>query len=185
MSHELLTKTKANMQKAIEAFGKEMGRLRTGRASLAILDHVRVEYYGSMVPLNQVATLGVPDPRCITITPYQADIIGDIEKAIEKENLGLTPVNEGKLIRLPIPQLTEERRKDLVKVLKTHAEEARVSVRHVRRDTMDILKKLEKDGEVTEDESKKLADEIQKMTNDFTTQIDGLVQKKEKEMMQV
>jgi len=144
MLEPLFQKSKAGMEKALEAFQKELSKMRTGRASLAVLDHVRVSYYGQMAPLNQVATLGVPEPRLITIVPWEPKMVAEIEKAIVKANLGFSPINDGKMVRLPIPPLTEERRKDLVKSMKHHGEEGRVSIRHARREAMDELKKLEK-----------------------------------------
>ncbi|MBX7147873.1 ribosome recycling factor [bacterium] len=173
------------MEKSLEALKNQFGKLRTGRASLNLLDDIRVDYYGQMVPLNQVATLGIPEPRLITIAPWEASIIPAIEKAIDKANIGLNPVSDGKLIRLPIPALSEERRKDLVKSLKGHGEDARVSVRHARRDAMDLVKKQEKDSALTEDDAKKAGTIIQKLTDDFIAKIDAMVQTKEKEIMQV
>ncbi len=173
------------MEKSLEAFQQELSRLRTGRASLAILDDVRVESYGQLMPLNQVATLGVPEPRLITITPWDASLIPSIEKAIEKAQIGVSPVNDGKMIRLPIPSLTEERRKELVKKIKQYAEESRVAVRHGRREALESAKKSEKEGGLTEDESKKLSHQIQSLTDDVIKRIDQAVSKKEAEIMQV
>lgn len=181
---QILSEPRKKMEKALESFQNELGRLRTGRASLSLIDHVRVDYYGQMVPLNQVATLGIPEPRLITIAPWESPMIAAIEKAIEKANLGLNPVNDGKLVRLPIPPLTEERRKDLVKMIKNSAEESRVAIRHSRRDAMDLAKKLEKEGKISEDDSKKASVQIQKLTDDFIAKIDEASGKKEKELMQ-
>lgn len=181
----LIDDTKKKMEKSLEAFQQELSRLRTGRASLAILDDVRVESYGQLMPLNQVATLGVPEPRLITITPWDASLIPSIEKAIEKAQIGVSPVNDGKMIRLPIPSLTEERRKELVKKIKQYAEESRVAVRHGRREALESAKKSEKEGGLTEDESKKLSHQIQSLTDDVIKRIDQAVSKKEAEIMQV
>lgn len=185
MAKEIIQQADANMKKALEALQKEISKLRTGRASISVLDDVRVEYYGQQVPLNQVATLGVPEPRMITVSPWEQNLIPEIERAIIKANIGLSPVNDGKLLRLPIPALTEDRRKDIVKVLKKHAEEARVSIRHARRDMIDGFKSLEKAKEMTEDEVKKATQDAQKLTDDFTAKVDSIVEKKEQEIMTV
>lgn len=180
-----LKESNERMEKAIEAFQRELSRLRTGRANLGILDDVHVDYYGQQMPLNQVATLGVPESRLITVQPWEANLIGEIEKAIEKANLGLTPQNDGKIIRLPIPPLTEERRKELVKGIKHHAEEAKVAIRHARREANEKFKKQEKAGEINEDDLKRLEKETQKLTDDHTDRIDSTVEKKEEEIMKV
>ncbi len=177
--------TTQKMEKSLEALKHHFGKLRTGRASLSLLDDIRVDYYGQMVPLNQVATLGIPEARMITISPWESSVISAIEKAIDKANIGLNPVNDGKLIRLPIPALSEERRKDIVKSLKAHGEEARVSVRHARREALDVIKKQEKDGELSEDLSKKAATLIQKLTDDYIAKVDQMMEAKEKEIMQI
>nr|WP_297212745.1 ribosome recycling factor [Thermodesulfovibrio sp.] len=180
-------KKKANekMTHAVEVFKKDLSTFRTGRASLSILDNIKVDYYGSMVPLNQVATLGIPEPRMITIQPWEQRMIGEIEKAIMKSDLGLTPINDGKTIKINIPPLTEERRKQLVKVVKKRAEEARVAIRNIRRDIIEEIKKAEKDKKLSEDESRRAQDEIQKITNSFIEKIDQLLEQKEKEIMEV
>lgn len=185
MLEPLFQKTKAGMEKALEAFQKELSKMRTGRASISVLDHVRVSYYGQMAPLNQVATLGVPEPRLITIVPWEQKMVAEIEKAIIKANLGFSPVNDGKMVRLPIPPLTEERRRDLVKSMKHHAEEGRVSIRHARREAMDELKKLEKDHKITEDDSKKESVRIQKVTDEYIAKLDAALAKKEEEILTV
>ncbi|MDO8519051.1 MAG: ribosome recycling factor [Deltaproteobacteria bacterium] len=185
MKEQTIEAAKTMMGKAVEAFSGEMTKLRTGRASLSLLDDVRVSYYGQMVPLNQVATLGVPDAKLITIAPWESKVIPDIEKAVKNANLGLNPINDGKMIRVPIPLLTTERRADLVKVLKVHAEEGRVAVRHARREAMETLKKLQKDSKITEDDLKKSETEVQKQTDAHVGRIDIAVAKKEKEITQV
>ncbi len=185
MIDQVIKHSKDLMDKSIEALQREMGRLRTGRASLAILEDVRVDYYGQKVPLSQVATLGVPEPRMLTVSPWQQNIIADIEKAIQNANLGLNPVNDGKLIRIPIPALTEERRRDLAKILKNHAEEAKIAIRQARRVAMDEFKKLEKDSKITEDDSKKASTQIQKHTDDYIVKVDDMTKKKEQEIMTV
>ena len=185
MSDKIFKDAQGHMEKALEAFQREVSKMRTGRASLNLLDDIRVEYYGQYLPLNQVATLGVPEPRMIMVTPWESNIIPAIEKAIEKANIGLNPVNDGKAIRLPIPTLTEERRRDFVKMLKSHGEESRLAIRQSRLEALDVAKKLEKEGKMTEDDSKKLSTQIQKLTDDFVAKIDAVVANKEKEILQV
>jgi ribosome recycling factor len=176
---------KARMEKAISDLQHEMAGIRTGRASLGILDHIRVDYYGTPTPLNQVANLHVPEPSLITIQPWDVSQIGPIEKAIRSSDLGLNPANDGKLIRLPIPPLTEERRKEIVKKLHAGAEHHRVAVRNIRRDGNEAVKKLLKDKKITEDEDKKAHDEIQKMTDLYMGKIDAAVKTKEKEILEI
>ncbi|WP_348650822.1 ribosome recycling factor [Thermodesulfovibrio sp. 1176] len=173
------------MNNAVEVFKKDLATFRTGRASLSILDNIRVDYYGSLVPLNQVATLGIPEPRTITIQPWEQKMVGEIERAIMKSDLGLTPINDGKTIKINIPPLTEERRKQLVKVVRKRAEEARVAVRNIRRDIIEEIKKAEKDKKLSEDDSRRIQDEIQKITNSFIEKIDKILEQKEKEIMEV
>lgn len=178
-------KATEKMNTTIEVFKKDLSSIRTGRASLALLEGITVDYYGTPTPLNQVATLGVPDPRQITIQPWDTKIIPDIEKAILKSNLGITPTNDGKIIRLNIPPLTEERRKELVKVAKKKAEDARIAVRNIRRDINEEIKKAEKEKLLSEDNAKKLHEEIQKITDSFIVKIDDILHNKEKEIMEV
>jgi len=173
------------MQASIEALKKKFASVRTGRASLSLLDGLTVDYYGTVTPLQQLASLSVPDSRQIVIQPWEQKIIPEIEKAIMKSDLGLTPMNDGKLIRINIPALTEERRKQLVKVVKKEAEDAKVAVRNVRREINEDLKKLEKEKHVSEDEIKKEHDEVQKITDSFIKKVDELLEHKEKEIMEV
>jgi len=173
------------MEKAISDLQHDMAMIRTGRASLGILDHIRVDYYGTPTPLNQVANLHVPEPALITIQPWDVSQIGPIEKAIRTSDLGLNPANDGKIIRLPIPPLTEERRKELVKKLHAAAEHHRVSVRNIRRDGNEAVKKLMKDKKVTEDDEKRALDEIQKLTDSYMQKIDQASKAKEKEIMEI
>jgi ribosome recycling factor len=173
------------MEATIEVFKKEIASIRTGRASLALLDGITVDYYGNQMPLNQVATLSVPEPRLITIQPWEQKIIPEIEKAIMKSDLGLTPTNDGKTIRLAIPPLTEERRKELVKVVKKRAEESRVALRNIRRDVLDEIKKLQKEKNLSEDEVKRWNEEVQKITDTYIKKVDELLSHKEKEIMEV
>jgi len=172
------------MEKALEGLKKELSRVRTGRATPAILDGIRVVYYGSPVPLNQVASVAVPDSRQITIQPWDLKAIGDIEKAILKSELGLTPINDGKIIRINIPSLTEERRRDLVKVTKKMAEEARVVSRSIRREANEALKSLKKDKAISEDDLFKGQDEVQRITKETIERVDKIGEEKEKEIMQ-
>jgi ribosome recycling factor len=182
---EVEANQKARMDKAMGDLQHEMASIRTGRASLAILDHIRVDYYGTPTPLNQLGNLHVPEPSMITIQPWDVSQIGPIEKAIRVSDLGLNPSNDGKLIRLPIPPLTEERRKDLVKKLHAAAEHHRVSVRNIRRDGNEAVKKLLKDKKITEDEEKRALDEIQKLTDGYMARIDSASKTKEKEIMEI
>lgn len=182
---DILKDARARMKKAVDLLRGELAKMRTGRASLSILDDIRVDYYGNPTPLNHVATLGAPDARLITIQPWEPNLISVIEKAIQKSDLGLNPTNDGKIIRLPIPPLTEDRRKELVRHLKKHGEEAKVAVRNIRRDANDHLKRLEKEQHVSEDDIKKAETDCQKFTDDSIKEIDDIVAKKEREIMTV
>ena len=176
---------KTRMEKAISDLQHEMAAIRTGRANLSILDHIRVDYYGTPTPLNQVANLHVPEPSLITIQPWDVSQIGPIEKSIRTSDLGLNPSNDGKVIRLPIPPLTEERRKELVKRVHAAAEHHRVALRNVRREGNEASKKLLKDKKITEDEDKKAHDEIQKMTDSYIGKIDAAAKTKEKDILEI
>lgn len=180
-----LNKTKQEMGDSITLLKNELAKVRTGRASIALLDQVRVDYYGSKVPLNQVATLNVPDPRTITIQPWEQGIIQDVEKAIHAADIGVNPVDDGKVIRINIPPLNEERRKELVKVIKKLGEEAKVRVRNVRRNAIDVFKKKESSKEITEDDLHRGQDEAQKLTDQFVAQIDELIDHKEKDILSI
>jgi len=185
MIAELKSQTEAQMEKAIEALKKEYARIRTGRASTGILDHVLVDYYGTPTRLNQMATLTVPESRTIAIQPWDASALKAVEKGILASDLGLTPSNDGKVIRITIPELTEERRRDIVKVIRNMAEDGRVAIRHARKEANDKLKKLEKDKEITEDMLHKTLDEIQKLTDRFVKETDRVLQAKEEDVMTV
>ncbi|OLO40922.1 ribosome recycling factor [Alkalihalophilus pseudofirmus] len=185
MSKELMQDAQVRMKKAIDALNRELSTLRAGRANPGLLEKVTVEYYGAPTPLNQLATISVPEARMLVIQPFDKTIIGDIEKAILKSDLGLTPSNDGTIIRITIPALTEERRKELVKLVKKYAEEGKVAVRNIRRDINDDLKKLQKDGELTEDDLRRSTDEVQKMTDKHIADIDQVALNKEKEIMEV
>jgi len=176
---------RTRMEKAISDLQHEMAAIRTGRANLSILDHIRVDYYGTPTPLNQVANLHVPEPSLITIQPWDVSQIGPIEKSIRTSDLGLNPSNDGKIIRLPIPPLTEERRKELVKRVHAAAEHHRVALRNVRREGNEASKKLLKDKKITEDEDKKAHDEIQKMTDSYIGKIDAAAKTKEKDILEI
>jgi len=182
---DVILEMSEKMDKSVDAFKNELAKVRTGRASLALLDGIQVDAYGSVMPLNQVSTLTIPESRTIAIQPWDPQVLGAIEKAILKSDVGLTPVNDGKIIRLNIPQLTEERRKELVKQVKKVAEEFRVAVRNARRDAIDQLKKQKKDKEISEDDLFKLQDDAQSETDDYIAQIDEISAAKEKEVMDV
>src|SRR5438270_1292767 len=181
---EVEAHAKTRMEKAMADLQHDLATIRTGRASLGVLDHIRVDYYGTPTPLNQVANLHVPEPSLITIQPWDVSQIGPIEKAIRTSDLGLNPANDGKVIRLPIPPLTEERRKEFVKKLHAAAEHHRVSVRSIRRDGNEAVKKLLKDKKITEDEDKRAHDEIQKLTDAYMGKIDMASKAKEKDIME-
>jgi ribosome recycling factor len=185
MAKALRAKATERMEGAIDALKKEFGSVRTGRASLSLLDGIMVDYYGTLTPLQQLASLSVPESRQIAIQPWEQRIIPEIEKAIMKSDLGLTPSNDGKFIRIGIPTLTEERRKQLVKVVRKRAEEGKVAIRNIRRDTNEELKKLEKEKHLSEDDAKKSHDEIQKLTDFYITKIDEVLKHKENEIMEV
>jgi ribosome recycling factor len=185
MEQELKRKTNDRMSRTIEALKKDLASIRTGRASLALLDGIMVNYYDTPTPLQQLASLSIPESRQMAIQPWDPKIISDIEKAILKSELGLTPMNDGKIIRMTIPPLTEERRKQLVKTVRKKAEEAKVALRNIRRDTNEELKKLEKEKHVSEDIVKKLHEEIQKITDSFIAKADEVLENKEKEIMEV
>ena len=182
---ELLTREEGRMDKTIEALKHEFASIRTGRASTALLDKVMVDYYGTPSPINQVANVTAPEPRLILVKPWEKSMIGPIEKAVLQSDLGLNPSNDGDTIRLAIPQLTEERRKELVKVVSKKAEEAKVAVRNIRRDANDVLKKEEKAKTITEDDAKQGQDKIQKLTDKKIKVIDDLKDKKEKDVLEV
>ena len=184
MLPELYLETETKMEKTIETLGRELASIRTGRASLSILDGITLEYYGAQSPLNQVATLSIPESRLIVIQPWDPSVIKEIEKAIMRSDLGLTPNNDGKVIRIPIPALTEERRVQLVKVVKRHGEEGKIAIRNHRRDANEMFKELKKEKEISEDESHKCQDEVQEITNDFIKKIDEVTAEKEKEIIE-
>jgi ribosome recycling factor len=180
-----LADVKRRMQGAINAFKNDLGSLRTGRASPNLLDPIQVNAYGSAMPITQVATVNVPEPRLLSVQVWDRSMVSAVEKAIRESDLGLNPQTEGQVIRLRIPEMNEQRRKEMVKVAHKYAEEARVAVRHVRRDGLDLLKKLEKDSAISEDDGKRDAEQVQKATDQFVAEIDSLLVAKEKEIMHV
>ncbi|MER1999431.1 MAG: ribosome recycling factor [Lysinibacillus sp.] len=185
MTKQVLDQAKDKMEKSLAAFGRELASIRAGRANASLLDRITVDYYGAPTPINQMAGVSVPEARLLVITPYDKSILGDIEKAIMKSDIGITPTNDGNVIRLMIPALTEERRKELAKQVGKEAESAKVAVRNVRRDANDDLKKLEKNGEITEDELRSYTEDVQKLTDDFITKIDAATKEKEQEILSV
>lgn len=182
---QVIKDAETRMRKSIEAFRAEIAKLRTGRANPGILEHIRVDYYGSEVPLNQVANINVADARTLTISAWEKNMVPVIEKAILNSDLGLNPATSGDLIRVPMPALNEERRKELIKVVRTEAETARVSIRNVRRDANALLKDMLKSKQITEDEERRLTDDIQKITNKFVTEVDQLTTAKEADLMAI
>jgi len=184
MIDSIYVETREKMGKALAALDSELKKVRTGRASLNILDGVRVDYYGTLTPLNQMASLAVPESRMITIQPWDATVIKEIEKALLKSNLGLTPSSDGKLIRIAIPPLTEQRRKEIVKQVHKMCEDRKVVIRNIRRDSNEMAKELKKDGDISEDENFKAQDQIQKITDEFIKLVDEAYNKKEKEILE-
>ncbi len=184
MKEEILSELRDKMARTVEALKKEFNRIRTGRATTALLDGIKVECYETRMPLDQVATISVPDSRLITIQPWDQSIIGNIEKCILKSELGLTPMNDGKIIRISIPPLTEERRKELAKLAKKMAEESRISIRNHRREANEIFKELKNEKEISEDEFHRCQDDVQKITDEFIKKIDEVTAQKQKEIME-
>ncbi|MFH1335924.1 MAG: ribosome recycling factor [Candidatus Zixiibacteriota bacterium] len=182
---KIYTETEERMKKGIEAIKKEFASIRTGKATTSLLDGIKVDYYGTLTPLAQVANLGVPDPRLIVIQPWEKKLIPEIVKAIQKSDLGLNPQSDANVIRLPIPTLTEERRKDLVKLVKKLSEDAKVALRNIRRDSNEALKKAEKEKAISEDDSRKGHDHVQKITEEYIEKIEEILNKKEKEIMEI
>ena len=185
MSTQVGTQSKEKMEKALHSLIGELKKVRTGRAAVGMLDSIRVNYYGTPTPLNQVAALSTPDARSFLISPWESSVLKEIESALVKSDLGMSPMNDGKVIRLKVPELTEERRRDLVKNIKKICEDARVAVRMVRRDVNEEIKKSQKDKAISEDDSKRQQEEVQKITDDYIKKIDQLAADKEKELMTV
>ncbi|HJX63490.1 MAG TPA: ribosome recycling factor [Polyangia bacterium] len=185
MVSDVLKDLQANLDKGIDALKKDLGKVRTGRANVAILDGLRVDYYGTPTPLNQVSSVSAPDPRLITIKPWEKSLIPEIEKVIRSSQLGLNPSSDGEIVRLPMPPLTEERRKDLVKMVKKMAEDCKVALRNARRDANEMLKEFLKDKDITEDEEKAGLKKVQEATDAAVTKVDDVVAKKDKEIMEI
>ncbi|MGB8992611.1 MAG: ribosome recycling factor [Desulfobaccales bacterium] len=183
MKDEVLQETRRKMDKVLEAMARDLSRVRTGRASVALLEGIKVECYGTTMPLDQVASLAAPESRLLTVQPWDSTLLGDIEKAILKSDLGLNPVNDGKIIRLPIPLLTTERRKELVKMVKKMEEEAKVTLRNVRREANEDLKEMKKEKILAEDDAHRGQDEVQKITDEYTKKVEAQSAEKEKEIM--
>lgn len=184
-SKDALAQAKTRMEKAVEDFRRELASVRTGRANVAILDHVRVDYHGTPMPINQLGTLNVPDPQMIVISPWDSGAVSLIDKAIRTSDLGLNPTNDGKVVRVPIPALTEERRKDLVKLVHKALENHRTAVRNIRRDIKEAIEKLEKEKKISEDDKKRSLDELEKLTHSETKKIEDLSASKEKEVLEI
>lgn len=185
MAKDVLPDAKDRMAKAVEALRKDLSAIRTGRASAGLVDHVRVDYHGSMMPINQLATVTVPEPRLLAIQPWDRNTLGMIEKAIQKSDLGITPTNDGAMIRLALPQLNEQRRKELAKMVQKRVEEGRVAVRNIRRDVHDELRRLEKSHETSADEARRTTDQLQKLTDQFIADMDRAGKDKEAELLEV
>jgi ribosome recycling factor len=185
MLDEIKKNADLKMQKSLESLKNDLAKVRTGRAHIGLLDHVMVEYYGSMVAVNQVANVNLGDARTINVQPYEKNMIGKVEKAIRDCDLGLNPATNGDLIRVPMPMLTEERRRDMTKIVRNEAEGAKVAIRNIRRDANDALKKLLKDKEISEDDERRAQDEVQKMTDKAVIEVDKLLQVKEADLMAV
>ena len=184
-SKEAMVQARARMEKAVEDFRKELAGVRTGRASVALLDHIRVDYHGTSMPVNQLGSLSVPEPMSIVISPWDPSAVPLIDKAIRTSDLGLNPTNDGKVVRVPIPSLTEERRKDLVKQLHKVLENHRTAVRNIRRDLKEVIEKLEKDKKISEDDKKRSLDELEKLTHSETKKIEDFSAVKEKEVLEI
>ena len=185
MISDLKKNTESRMSKSVDSLTESLQSIRAGRANTSLLDRIYVDYYGQQSPLNQVASLSAPEARLLAIQPWDATLIPEIEKAIQKSDLGITPSNDGKIIRLVIPQLTEERRKDLTKLVGKYAEEAKVSIRNIRRDVMEDIKKAEKAKEISEDDRKTYEEDIQKLTDKYIKDVDSVAADKEKELMEI
>lgn len=183
MKDDLLKETRRKMDKVLAAMARDLSRVRTGRASVSLLEGIKVDCYGASLPISQVASLAAPEPRLLTVQPWDPSVLGDIEKAILKSDLGLTPMNDGKMIRLPIPALTTERRKELVKMVKRMEEDAKVALRNLRREAIEDLKEMKKEKLLSEDEAHRGQDEVQKVTDDWTKKLEAQGSEKEKEIM--
>jgi ribosome recycling factor len=184
-TRDAIAQAKTRMEKAVEDFRKDLSSIRTGRANVSVLDHVRVDYHGTMMPLNQLGTLSVPDPMSIVIAPWDASVVAAIDKAIRTSDLGLNPTNDGKVVRVPIPPLTEDRRKEFVKHIHKILENHRTAIRNVRRDIKEAVEKLEKDKKISEDDKKRSLDELEKVTHSETKKIEDFSATKERELLEI
>jgi len=184
MPEKILADTKDKMKKAVEVFGDELAGIRTGRASPSILQNIKVDYYGNLTALNQIASITAPEPDMLIVHPWDKNVLPVIEKAILSSDLGLNPANDGNVIRVPIPPLTEERRKEIVKMVKKMAEEARIAIRNIRRNANDVIKERKKKGEISEDDEKRLEKRIQELTDEYIGKIDGMLKEKEEEILE-
>jgi len=182
---DIIDELKKGMNATIDSLKKELSRVRTGRANTSLVSHIKVEYYGTPTDLNQIANLSVPEPQLIVVQPFDPNSIGEIEKAIRLSDFGFNPINDGKIVRVPVPPLTEDRRKEIVKLIKKSGEDRKVGLRNVRRDGNENLKNAEKNKEITEDDSRKGQDEIQKITDDYVSQIEEIISIKEKEILEI
>jgi len=185
MEPKVIKECEDKMKKTVSSSEKELGKVRTGRASLVLLDDIMVDYYGSSTPLNQIATLSIPESRLIVIQPWDTSMIGEIERAILKSELGMTPINDGKVIRITVPRLTEERRKELVKIVRKMGENSKIGMRNIRREAIEGLRKMEKTKEISQDEFHQWQTQVQKITDKFISQIDESIETKEKEIMEI
>ncbi|BCB03385.1 ribosome recycling factor [Bacillus sp. KH172YL63] len=185
MPNTIIANAKERMTKAVQTFSRELASIRAGRANASLLDKISVDYYGAPTPVNQLAGISIPEARMLVIQPYDKTALGDIEKAILKSDLGITPTSDGNIIRIVVPALTEERRKELVKLVKKEAEDAKVAIRNIRRDANDDLKKKEKSGDITEDDLRGYSDDVQKATDESIVKIDAIAKEKEQEMLEV
>ncbi|MBE3555362.1 MAG: ribosome recycling factor [Thermicanus sp.] len=185
MPKQVVNEAKEKMEKALQTLKKELGTLRAGRANPSLLEKITVDYYGSPTPINQVASINVPEPRLLVLQPWDKSILHNIEKAIQKSDLGLSPTNDGSVIRIPIPPLTEERRLELTKLVKKYGEEAKVAIRNIRRDANDSFKKMEKEGLLSEDENRRYQEQVQELTDNYAKRVDETVKQKENEIMEI
>jgi ribosome recycling factor len=181
---EIISKTKEQMTKSLEFFKQQIAKVRTGRANASILDNIKVDYYGSPTPITQIATINVPDAKTIVVQPWDPSTLGAIEKAIKQSDLGFNPMNDGRILRIPVPPLTEERRKEIVKFCKKLTEDAKIAIRNIRRDQIELIRKAEKEKQLTEDDKKLGEEKIQKVTDEFIKKIDEIFSAKEKEIME-
>ncbi|WP_028986592.1 ribosome recycling factor [Thermicanus aegyptius] len=185
MPKQVVNEAKDKMEKALQTLKKELGTLRAGRANPSLLEKITVDYYGSPTPINQVASISVPEPRLLVLQPWDKSILHNIEKAIQKSDLGLSPTNDGTVIRIPIPPLTEERRVELTKLVKKYGEEAKVAIRNIRRDANESFKKMEKEGQISEDENRRYQEQVQELTDHYAKRVDETVKQKENEIMEI